>query len=104
MNLLDAFDSAVRKTPAKAFLRDRGASISYADMQRRSQRAAAVLQAQGVGRGDTVALMCLNTPGFVEALFGAWRPGRRAGARQPQAAGARAAVHPRPRAVQGPGV
>ena len=75
MNLLDAFDSAVRKTPAKAFLRDRGASISYADMQRRSQRAAAVLQAQGVGRGDTVALMCLNTPGFVEALFGAWRLG-----------------------------
>ncbi|MCJ7461889.1 AMP-binding protein, partial [Streptococcus suis] len=50
------------KTPAKAFLRDRGSSISYADMQRRSQRAAAVLQAQGVGRGDTVALMCLNTP------------------------------------------
>jgi feruloyl-CoA synthase len=75
MNLLDAFDSAVRKTPAKPFLRDRGASISYADMQQRSQRAAAVLQAQGVGRGDTVALMCLNTPGFVEALLGAWRLG-----------------------------
>jgi len=34
-----------------------------------------VLQAQGVGRGDTVALMCLNAPGFVEALFGAWRLG-----------------------------
>src|SRR5260370_30493089 len=24
---------------------------------------------------DTVALMCLNAPGFVEALFGAWRLG-----------------------------
>ena len=75
MNLLDAFDVAARKTPAKPFLRDRGASISYEDMQQRSRRAAAVLQAQGVGRGDTVALMCLNTPGFVEALLGAWRLG-----------------------------
>ncbi|MDR0225832.1 MAG: AMP-binding protein [Burkholderiaceae bacterium] len=75
MHLLDAFDSAVRKTPGKAFVRDRGSSISYADMQRRSRCAAAVLQAQGVGRGDAVALMCLNTPGFIEALLGAWRLG-----------------------------
>ncbi|WP_027014409.1 class I adenylate-forming enzyme family protein [Comamonas composti] len=75
MNLLDAFDSAARKTPAKDFLRYQGASISYAHMQQRSRRAAAVLQAQGVGPGDRVALMCFNTPGFVDALFGAWRLG-----------------------------
>ncbi|MFT3812810.1 MAG: AMP-binding protein [Acidovorax sp.] len=75
MDLLSAFDSATRKTPGKPFLRYAGQSITYAEMQRRSLQAAAVLQAQGVGPGDRVALMCFNTPGFVDALLGAWRLG-----------------------------
>jgi len=75
MDLLCAFDSAARKTPHKPFLRHAGASITYAEMQRRSRQAAAVLQSCGVGAGDRVALMCFNTPGFVDALLGAWRLG-----------------------------
>jgi feruloyl-CoA synthase len=73
MNLLAAFDSAVRTTPDKPFIRFEGLSISYREMKRRSQIAAGVLAANGVGPGDTVALMCFNTPAFVEALLGAWR-------------------------------
>jgi acyl-CoA synthetase (AMP-forming)/AMP-acid ligase II len=34
-----------------------------------------VLRDNGVGPGDKVALLCFNTPGFVIALFGAWRLG-----------------------------
>lgn len=75
MDLLSAFDTAARKTPHKPFLRHAGQSISYAEMQQRSRQAAAVLRAQGLGAGDRLALMCFNTPGFVDALLGAWRLG-----------------------------
>ena len=75
MDLLSAFDTAARKTPHKPFLRHAGQSISYAEMQQRSRQAAAVLRAQGLGTGDRLALMCFNTPGFVDALLGAWRLG-----------------------------
>lgn len=75
MDLLSAFDAAARKTPDQAFLRSQGESISYARMQSRSQRAAAVLHDCGVRAGDRVAIMGLNTPGFVDALLGAWRLG-----------------------------
>lgn len=75
MDLLSVFDSTVRKTPDKPFIRFAGQSISYREAQRRSMQAAAVLQAQGVAAGDRVALMCFNTPGFVDGLLGAWRLG-----------------------------
>jgi acyl-coenzyme A synthetase/AMP-(fatty) acid ligase len=42
-------------------------------MQERSQIAAGVPAGNGVGPGDAVALMCFNTPAFVEAVVGAWR-------------------------------
>ena len=75
MNLLAAFDIHAKAFPDKPLLRYEGQSISYADMQLRSRRAAGLLQARGVGAGDRVALICFNTPGFVDALLGAWRLG-----------------------------
>lgn len=75
MNLLTAFDSAVHKNPEKPFIRFEGRSISYREMKERSQIAAGVLAGSGIGSGDAIALMCLNTPAFVEALLGAWRLG-----------------------------
>lgn len=73
MNLLAAFDSAVRKHPEKTFVRFEGRSISYGEMKDRSHIAAGVLAANGVVAGDAVGLMCLNTPAFLEALLGSWR-------------------------------
>src|SRR3979490_2012832 len=73
MNLISAFDGAVRKHSDKTFLRSGGVSISYGEMKGRSHLAAAVLAEAGVGPGDAVALMCFNTPEFVDALLGAWR-------------------------------
>jgi feruloyl-CoA synthase len=73
MNLLAAFDSAVRKHPEKTFVRFEGRSISYGEMKDRSHIAAGVLAANWVVAGDAVALMCFNTPAFLEALLGSWR-------------------------------
>jgi feruloyl-CoA synthase len=75
MDLVSLFDSSVRKYPTKDFLRFQGRGLSYSAVQADTWRAAGALRQLGVGRGDRVALMCLNTPGFVAALFGAWRLG-----------------------------
>src|SRR5260370_23410320 len=75
MNLIAAFDGAVRKHSDKTFLRSGDVSISYGEMKARSHLAAAVLAEAGVGPGDAVAVMCFNTSELVEALLGAWRLG-----------------------------
>src|SRR5260370_9712118 len=72
MNLIAAFDGAVRKHSDKTFLRSGDVSISYGETKARSHLAAAVLAEAGVGPGDAVALMCFNTPEFVDALLRAW--------------------------------
>src|SRR3979490_559834 len=72
MNLISAFDGAVRKHSDKTFLRSGGVSISYGEMKGRSHLAAAVLAEAGVGPGDAVALMCFNTREFVLQRFARW--------------------------------
>ncbi|MCH7343926.1 AMP-binding protein [Pelomonas sp. CA6] len=75
MDFLSVFDGNARKTPDHPCLRVQGRSISYAQLQAASYRAARVLAAQGLGPGDRLALVCFNTPGFLIALLGAWRLG-----------------------------
>lgn len=75
MDFLSVFDGNARKTPHQPCLKYQDRILSYAQLQAESRRAARVLQAQGLQRGDRVALMCFNTPGFVAALLGAWRLG-----------------------------
>lgn len=43
--------------------------ISFADLYDRAQRLAAALRGLGVGQGDTVALIQVNTPQCIEAYF-----------------------------------
>ncbi|KAB0633350.1 acyl-CoA synthetase [Burkholderia latens] len=75
MNLVAALDRAARATPDKPFLIHDDTTITYAAARERSHRAAAVLSALGVAAGERVAAMCLNTPAFVDVMFGAWRLG-----------------------------
>lgn len=75
MNIISLFDGNVRKYPQKAFLRYAGVTYTYAEIQDLSLRAASVMAQRGVSSGDRVAMMCLNTPGFVIAMLGAWRIG-----------------------------
>lgn len=75
MDLVSQLDQHARAQPHKEALRAGGRSWTYAELADASRRAASVLRSQGVQPGDKVALLCFNTPGFVFALFGAWRLG-----------------------------
>jgi len=75
MDFVSLLDQQARSQPHKQALRGAGRSWTYEELAQASRRAASVLRAQGVQAGDKVALLCLNTPGFVFALFGAWRLG-----------------------------
>ncbi|MCF3933675.1 AMP-binding protein [Acuticoccus sp. M5D2P5] len=44
--------------------------MSWAELDRRARRLAAGLKAHGIEKGDVVAILCPNTPAFVEANFG----------------------------------
>lgn len=54
----------------RPFLRFRDQSISIAQMEERSNRAANLLREIGVRRGDKVCLMISNRPEFIELWFG----------------------------------
>ena len=74
-DFVSMLDQHARTLPHKECLRAAGRAWTYAELAEQSRRAATVLRAQGIGPGDRVALLCFNTPGFVIALFGAWRLG-----------------------------
>lgn len=74
-DFVSVIDQHARVQADKECLRAAGRSISYAEFADLTRRAATVLRDNGVGPGDKVALLCFNTPGFVIALFGAWRLG-----------------------------
>ncbi|HEY0325246.1 MAG TPA: AMP-binding protein [Allosphingosinicella sp.] len=52
-----------------------GATLTYADLDRRASQAAAMLDGRGVKQGDRVALLCRNRAAFFELLFGCARIG-----------------------------
>ncbi|RMX05756.1 fatty-acid--CoA ligase [Corticibacter populi] len=74
-DFVSILDQHARCQPQQLALRAAGRDWSYAALAEASRRAATVLSQQGVGAGDRVALLCYNTPGFLLALFGAWRLG-----------------------------
>ena len=52
-----------------------GRRFSYAELHERAGRAAGMLKDLGVGPGDRVAFLCLNTTDVMELIFGCWRIG-----------------------------
>lgn len=64
--------SAAPGAPAVLF---KGGRLSYADLDRLSDRFAAALAGLGVRRGDRVALVLPNCPQFLIAELGAWKAG-----------------------------
>lgn len=75
MDFVSLLDQQARSQPHKQALRGAGRSWTYEELAQASRRAATALRSQGVRAGDKVALLCFNTPGFVFAMFGAWRLG-----------------------------
>ncbi|XP_061590537.1 long-chain fatty acid transport protein 6-like [Cololabis saira] len=68
---LHCFRSRAQQSPGKAFLVSRERSLTYGDVDRRSERFARVFGAAArLRRGDVVALLMSNEPDFVCAWFG----------------------------------
>lgn len=66
-----------RTDPAKPALivAETGETISFAELDARSNRAAQLFRARGLAAGDTIALMLENTPEFYDIAWGAQRSG-----------------------------
>ena len=69
--------------------------LNYAVVDQASARAAGLLRAAGVGPGDRVGIMLPNVPVFPVPVLRGHAPGRRGGADEPAAQGARGHVPPR---------
>jgi fatty-acyl-CoA synthase len=52
-----------------------GRTLTYATLDRRAGKAAALLRARGIGAGDRVAILCRNRVALFELLFGCARIG-----------------------------
>ncbi|MEU0315469.1 AMP-binding protein [Nocardioides sp. NPDC006273] len=63
------FIGLARRYPRRTALIDELGSLTYADLDRRSNAIARALAARGVGEGDGVAIMCRNHRGFVDATL-----------------------------------
>ena len=72
---LSLFDAAVARASDQTAIRYFDASLSYAEIDALSDALAAALQAQGVQRGDRVAIYLQNVPQFVIALVASWKAG-----------------------------
>ena len=64
-------------TPDKPALivAETGETVSFAELDRRSTRAAQLFRAQGLKVGDTIALFVENMPEFFDIVWGAQRSG-----------------------------
>jgi long-chain acyl-CoA synthetase len=54
---------------------DDGRSFTYSDVERETERVAAIIASAGIEPGDAVAILLANTPEFVFAYLGAMRAG-----------------------------
>jgi long-chain acyl-CoA synthetase len=73
--LLDVVADTARQRPSHTALIFKGARLSYGELQRLSSAFGAALVAQGVKKGDRVALLLPNSPQAVIAQLGAWKAG-----------------------------
>jgi long-chain acyl-CoA synthetase len=73
--LLDVVSDTVSRRPNHPALLFKGARITYGQLERLSDVFAAALVAQGVQKGDRVAILLINCPQFIIAQLGAWKAG-----------------------------
>ncbi|SCF58375.1 class I adenylate-forming enzyme family protein [Streptomyces sp. Ncost-T10-10d] len=73
--LVHAFRASVARSPGHPALAYFDGRLSYRETDALSDSVAGHLAAEGLERGDRVAIMLQNTPQFVLALLGAWKAG-----------------------------
>ncbi|WP_298965330.1 AMP-binding protein [uncultured Methylobacterium sp.] len=69
--LADLFADCTRRYADWPALRCFGGTVTFAGLKRDAEAVAGWLQAQGIGRGDRVAVMMPNVPAYGAVLFGA---------------------------------
>src|SRR5215212_4139392 len=75
LTLLDYLRQNAASWPNRPALLFKGATISYDDLEKWSDRFAAALLRLGIERGDRVAIALPNCPQFIIAEFGIWKAG-----------------------------
>ena len=73
--LVDVVQETARLRPGHTALIFKGERISYSEMEWRSDALAAALVAQGVQKGDRVAILMPNCPQYVIAELAIWKAG-----------------------------
>jgi long-chain acyl-CoA synthetase len=73
--LLDVLAETVRQRPEHTALIFKGRRMSYAELDRLSSAFGAALLAQGVEKGERVAVLVPNSPQAIIAQLGAWKAG-----------------------------
>lgn len=68
--LIDLFETSLSRFSDRPAIQCFGASLSYASVGAAARDMAAWLAAQGLGKGDRVALMMPNVPAYPIAIFG----------------------------------
>ncbi|MDO8384021.1 MAG: long-chain-fatty-acid--CoA ligase [Microbacterium sp.] len=74
-SLVDIVEASARDYPDAPALQFFGRTTSYRDLQQQIERAAAGLRAQGVKRGDPVAIVLPNCPQHIVAFYAVLRLG-----------------------------
>jgi long-chain acyl-CoA synthetase len=73
--LLDIVAAAARERPDHPALLFKGSRVSLGELERASDAFAAALAADGIRKGDRIALVLPNCPQFVIAQLGIWKAG-----------------------------
>src|SRR5262245_54377259 len=74
-NVGDALRRSAARAPRQRAIYFQGRELTYADLDALANRLARLLIANGIGRGDTVAIFAANSPEYVAAFFGCARIG-----------------------------
>jgi long-chain acyl-CoA synthetase len=74
-NLALSLAAAAKVRPQRPAITHGGEALTVGELWERSARAAALLAARGVGRGDRVAIQLPNVPAFADFYFGVLRLG-----------------------------
>lgn len=69
-NLGDMLRRTAARYPAKIAMRGNFGDITYRDLEQRANRFARFLQRAGIGRGDAVAYLGLNSLDYIAAFYG----------------------------------
>ena len=73
-SIVDIVEGQARRRPRNIAILYQDQSLTYAELDARANRYAHWAQAQGIGRGQAVALLMENRPDFICAWLGLFTP------------------------------